>query len=469
MAEVVLIDVGPARDLAGDLRLAGAEAEAARATVAGILAGAGRSDDVSTPLAEVAGFGRGAGDGLDWLLSLIEACDARYPPIRTSSVEGMTAFVMPFASRDEAERHAAGAAHLMEVRRLLASDDLDGATRMLEDLEHQAADQAWLGGFLRMLGPDGVDGLERELAEAAERIEQTPTGGLFGPVVDLGKGAWGSVTATLGLLRDLTVQVVWDPGATGEAWQGLGSGLWQGVQDPGQLIADVVDVDMMLANPARWVGGLVPDIAVGLLTGGAGAAATRGTAGLRGLARGARGLDELIDVGAGARNLDDVAVRGLDDALPPALGGGAAGAGGGPQRWSAWNGPGPLGEQLAETFRGASYTQHRLPETTTLYRVTSPAGSPAGQFWSRTPAEALQAQLDLALNPHWGNDASVLVRADVPAGHEVFEGAAAPQRVGPPGPDGRVPDHLSLGEVPGGGSQVVVRGIDPAWVELVSP
>ena len=78
-------------------------------------------------------------------------------------------------------------------------------------------------------------------------------------------------------------------------------------------------------------------------------------------------------------------------------------------------------------------------------------GGTAGQldqYWTRTkPTGPMQAQLDLALKPEWGNTATRTTAITVPKGTVVYEGVAAPQ-----------------GSMTGGGSQVIVPHVDSSWI-----
>lgn len=109
---------------------------------------------------------------------------------------------------------------------------------------------------------------------------------------------------------------------------------------------------------------------------------------------------------------------------------------------------GPLPAQVANTFRGGSYSQVTLQSETTLYRVYGGTSGQMSTWWSRTrPAGPLQAQMDLALPA--GNTAQSLVAIRVPQGTVIYEGAAASNF-----------GHL------GGGGQVFVPRVNPAWVVL---
>jgi len=130
---------------------------------------------------------------------------------------------------------------------------------------------------------------------------------------------------------------------------------------------------------------------------------------------------------------------------------GATDAGGGNIAWNPVNGPGPLGADVAATFRGGSYTQTVLTDDTTYYRVYGGNAGPLGSYWTQTPpAGPLQSTIDSALNPAWGNTAGNVSTIVVPKGTTVYQGFAAPQ-----------------GGLLGGGSQVYIPKVNPTW--LVNP
>jgi RHS repeat-associated protein len=109
---------------------------------------------------------------------------------------------------------------------------------------------------------------------------------------------------------------------------------------------------------------------------------------------------------------------------------------------------GPLPAAIANTFRGGSYTATTLSDATTLYRAYGGTAGQLGSFWTRVaPAGPLQATMDLALSPAWGNTAAQVARISVPAGTTIFEGAAAGQ-----------------GALLGGGSQVFIPAVEAAWL-----
>ena len=55
-----------------------------------------------------------------------------------------------------------------------------------------------------------------------------------------------------------------------------------------------------------------------------------------------------------------------------------------PVRWGPATGAGPLGEKVAGTFRGGSYTEMVTSEATTLYRAYGGAAGELGPYWTRT-------------------------------------------------------------------------------------
>ena len=115
--------------------------------------------------------------------------------------------------------------------------------------------------------------------------------------------------------------------------------------------------------------------------------------------------------------------------------------------------PGPLDEEVAGTFRSASYTETVAEHPTTVYRAYGGSAQATGGYWSRTPpAGPLQTTLDSALDPAWGNTMEHTATASLPEGTRYYEGAAAPQ----PLPGG--------GSLPGGGNQIYIAHFDPRWV-----
>jgi hypothetical protein len=116
--------------------------------------------------------------------------------------------------------------------------------------------------------------------------------------------------------------------------------------------------------------------------------------------------------------------------------------------WNPINGPGPLGAEKAATFRSATYTETVLSEPLTLYRSYGGNAPQIGPYWTRTaPQGALQATMDSAILPQWGNTMQSTTKMVVPKGTVIYEGVAAPQ-----------------GLLHGGGNQVVIPKVDPSWI-----
>ncbi|RME57222.1 hypothetical protein D6779_09095, partial [Candidatus Parcubacteria bacterium] len=112
---------------------------------------------------------------------------------------------------------------------------------------------------------------------------------------------------------------------------------------------------------------------------------------------------------------------------------------------------GPLEPSVARTFRGRSYSERLLASDILAYRLYGGTAKQLGHYWSLVrPYGPLQAQLDLAIAPQWGNTLNNVATARIPAGTTIYEGAAASQTTG-------------VGHLPGGGSQIYIRYVDPSW------
>jgi RHS repeat-associated protein len=109
---------------------------------------------------------------------------------------------------------------------------------------------------------------------------------------------------------------------------------------------------------------------------------------------------------------------------------------------------GPLASSIANTFRSGTYSGGTLTQAQTMYRVTGPGGNPAGSYWTTVlPTGPVASTIDSALLPQWGNTATQVVTARIPAGTQVYMGVAAPQ-----------------GGLVGGGVQVYIPQASPAWI-----
>ena len=117
-------------------------------------------------------------------------------------------------------------------------------------------------------------------------------------------------------------------------------------------------------------------------------------------------------------------------------------------KWNPLNGPGPLDQKTASTFRSMTYTERIVQEDLILYRGYGGKAGQIGKFWTREkPTGVYQATIDSAIKPEWGNSLDKVSVIRVPKGTRLFEGVAAPQ-----------------GGLVGGRSQVVIPEIDPSWV-----
>jgi len=124
----------------------------------------------------------------------------------------------------------------------------------------------------------------------------------------------------------------------------------------------------------------------------------------------------------------------------------------GSQTFSPAN-PGPLPSDAANSFSGATYRQTTLTQDTVFYRVHGGSAREAGRFMTRTPqGGGLQSQIDLALDPSWGNTAQHVTRVVVPRGTVIYEGTAAPQSI-----------FGGAGRLIGGGNQVYIPEVNPSW------
>jgi len=121
-------------------------------------------------------------------------------------------------------------------------------------------------------------------------------------------------------------------------------------------------------------------------------------------------------------------------------------------RYGPLSGPGPLGD-VADTFRGASYTQEVLQSDTTLYHVFGGDSGPISSYWTDVyPTGPLQSIEDSALNPAWGNTAEYVSTIKAPAGTTIYRGFAAPQPLS------------GGGSLIGGGSQIYIPKVNPNWL-----
>ena len=118
-----------------------------------------------------------------------------------------------------------------------------------------------------------------------------------------------------------------------------------------------------------------------------------------------------------------------------------------------------ISREVAESFRGATFTKRILTEDTVMYRVSGGNAKEVGSYMSMTPqGGGLQSQLDLALKPIWGNTTENVTKVVVPKGTTIYEGIAAPQNIY---------DSLGnvIGTLPGGGNQVYIPKVERGWFQ----
>ena len=116
-----------------------------------------------------------------------------------------------------------------------------------------------------------------------------------------------------------------------------------------------------------------------------------------------------------------------------------------------------LSKLVQNSFSGGTFTEEVLTQDTTFYRVYGGEAGIYGRYLTRTPQGAgLQSQLDLALNPSWGNTTENITKVVVPKGTTIYEGFAAPQNIY---------DSLGniIGKLPGGGNQIYIPEIKVEW------
>ena len=83
--------------------------------------------------------------------------------------------------------------------------------------------------------------------------------------------------------------------------------------------------------------------------------------------------------------------------------------------------PGSLNEQTALTFASATYDEITIPPgyDLTVNRVWGGKAEKVGRYMSDVPQNGgMQSQLDLALNPAWGNTAGNISSVVIPGGQK---------------------------------------------------
>jgi hypothetical protein len=117
---------------------------------------------------------------------------------------------------------------------------------------------------------------------------------------------------------------------------------------------------------------------------------------------------------------------------------------------------GPLEEDVINAFRGGVYTERVLTEDLIVYRVYGGDAKKMSQWFTTIkPQGPAQAQIDLALNPQWGNTATKITTVKIPKGTMIYEGFAEQQIVVNPGGSTFI--------LQGGGTQIYVPVPKISW------
>ncbi|MEA5645641.1 MAG: DUF6531 domain-containing protein [Cutibacterium granulosum] len=130
---------------------------------------------------------------------------------------------------------------------------------------------------------------------------------------------------------------------------------------------------------------------------------------------------------------------------------------------------GQLTTDDANSFRSSSYDRKLSLKPFPVYRawggVGEHSGKEVGRFVSRTrPTGPMQARLDSALVPQWGNAADHVTKFPMPTGRIFYEGATGEQ----PTIYSDDPAY-TLGQLPGGGNQIMFKKIPKEWKRQCHP
>lgn len=105
-----------------------------------------------------------------------------------------------------------------------------------------------------------------------------------------------------------------------------------------------------------------------------------------------------------------------------------------------------LSKDVQNSFSGRIFKEVKLSLDTTFYRVYGGKSGQVGSYMTRAPQNGgMQSQMDLALDPKWGNTAQNVTTV-------IYEGTAAPQVI-----------NGGAGTLAGGGNQIYIPEVNPAW------
>ncbi|MFI6100811.1 putative T7SS-secreted protein [Lentzea sp. NPDC051213] len=148
------------------------------------------------------------------------------------------------------------------------------AEQMLEDARRRVTEAGYVCG--RVISewisrsPAEPDWWDRLGANISDVAGYTVTGG-----IDVAEGVWEGLKGINSMARMFNPFDPYNlthPGAQMENMSKLAEGLWKGVQNPEQFIQGVLDVETWKDSPGKALGKLLPDIALGVATGGSGLA-----------------------------------------------------------------------------------------------------------------------------------------------------------------------------------------------------
>jgi len=173
-------------------------------------------------------------------------------------------------------------------------DALPVALLVLADM-----DEAHQTAVMAAIADNGhLDGLFTAVEDLEASME--PQHSSWGPVGDFLGGFWDSIWGSVTGLWGLTLQGLYDQDGWKENWSGLGQSFQMLFESPGDFLYQLADIATLKENPARWLGGIGPDVIGAVVSGGAITAAAKGGRLGRTLARIADKLDNLT-VRLGAR------------------------------------------------------------------------------------------------------------------------------------------------------------------------
>jgi hypothetical protein len=240
------------------------------------------------------------------------ACGPDFDLERYREIEVQIAFLeWQLAQR----REGAGIGGLDEVLGTIGDADLHNQMTFVEQVagDLEANESALPTALMLLAGMDEIrqtavmaqiagNGDLDALLAAVGRFEESlePQHSSWGPVGDFAGGVFDSVWGSVTGVWDLTLRGLYDQEGWREEWSGVGESVRLLIESPGDFLYQLADVETLRENPARWLGGIAPDVAGALLSGGTVTAAARSGRFGSTLARIAGTIDNL-SVGLGAR------------------------------------------------------------------------------------------------------------------------------------------------------------------------